>query len=69
MKTLAEFLAAYAKDDNEWWRLDSGEHQLYFDGLLRNYELEKREIERLRADLENPDGLFETRAVANSERE
>lgn len=29
--TLAEFLPRYEKDDNEWWRLQSGDHQNLFE--------------------------------------
>jgi hypothetical protein len=29
--TLEEFRALYATDDNEWWRLSSGDHQNLFD--------------------------------------
>lgn len=29
--SLAEFLALYRADDNEWWRLSSGDHQNLFD--------------------------------------
>ncbi len=34
---LDAFLRDYALDDNSWYRLDSGEHQMYFDALLERY--------------------------------
>ena len=48
METLDAFLAIYADDDNEWWRLDSGQHQNLFDSLLARAESAKAEVERLR---------------------
>lgn len=43
--TLAEFLPRYKADDNEWWRLQCGDHQNLFDEA-------NDERERLRHALE-----------------
>lgn len=32
--SLDAFLVAYAADDNEWWRLDCGDHQNLFDEAI-----------------------------------
>ncbi len=34
---LDEFLTAYAKDDNLWWRIGCGHHQNLFDALQERY--------------------------------
>lgn len=48
METLDAFLVIYADDDNEWWRLDSGQHQNLFDSLLARAEAAEAEAARLR---------------------
>jgi hypothetical protein len=35
---LDEFLAAYAEDDNLWWRISCGHHQNLFDAAVERYE-------------------------------
>ena len=36
--TLAAFLPRYESDDNEWWRLSSGDHQNLFDEAVEALE-------------------------------
>jgi hypothetical protein len=35
---LSEFLLRYRQDDNEWWRLDCGDHQNIFDEAIERLE-------------------------------
>jgi hypothetical protein len=55
---LAEFLAAYAEDDNWWWRIDGGHHQNLFEAAVDAYDEQRDEVERLRAQVEAVEALI-----------
>ena len=46
---LAEFLAAFAQDDNEWWRLQGGDHLNLFEELLDERDAARAEVAALRS--------------------
>lgn len=48
------FLAAYASDDNDWWRLQAGDQMNLFDDAIERLRQAEAEVERLRA-LHDPD--------------
>lgn len=47
-----EFLVKYRKDDNEWWRLESGDMQNLFEEAVDRAEAAEAEVERLRELIE-----------------
>lgn len=50
---LTDFLARYERDDNEWWRLGSGEHLNLFDAAIERAEqaeTERDEAKRVLAE-------------------
>lgn len=44
---LAEFEAAYAEDDNLWWRTDDGHHQNLFEAALEERDELRERLRRL----------------------
>jgi len=56
---LAEFLAAYAEDDNWWWRIDGGHHQNLFEAAVDAYDEQLAEVERLTKKVMNIDAWVE----------
>ena len=59
-----EFLVKYRKDDNEWWRLDSGDMQNLFEEAVERLEAAERENETLQGHVDH----YLERAVAAERR-
>lgn len=47
IEQFAEFRAAYEKNDNVWWTLGSGEHQVLFDQACEQIDQLKAEVDLL----------------------
>lgn len=49
---LKEFRAAYAKNDNEWWKLSTGDMQNLFDEACEELDAKDKRIAELEKQVE-----------------
>ncbi len=65
MTELDDFIKRYADDDNEWWRLSSGEMQNLFEEAYGRYDILKRRWEEhkklIKSNMDAYEGAYSDR--------